>query len=109
MRALLRKAVRPLFGRAPAVRRGGLRAIDRLVSPVLYFFTLRHQKPPALNADKPAADIAAFNQAAEDYFAKHDGDRHLLTKPFSEPESLSRRLIDLGVLIDGLRLAPGMT
>jgi SAM-dependent methyltransferase len=31
----------------------------------------------------------------------------LLRKPFSEPSAMSRRLIDLGVILDGLRLVPG--
>lgn len=84
--------------------------MDVLVAPVLYFFTLRHSAPPAtLPADKTDAEVDRFNVAAEAYFAGLGDDRHLLRKPFSEPESLSRRLIDLGVLIDGMRLVPGMT
>lgn len=109
MRELLRGIVRPAFRHTPALRRAGLTAIDVLLAPVLFFFTLRHSVAPAVAPDKSDADVDTFNRAAEDYFAKLGPDRHLLRKPFSEPESLSRRLIDVGVLIDGMRLTPGMT
>ncbi len=109
MRELLRSIVRPAFRHAPALRRAGLKAIDVLLAPVLFGFTLRHSAPADVAPDKGDAEVEAFNRAAEDYFAKRGSDGHLLRKPFSEPESLSRRLIDLGVLIDGLRLTPGMT
>ena len=95
MRELLRRIVRPAFRQTPALRRAGLRAIDLLVAPVLFFFTLRHSAPPAIVSDKGDAEVDAFNRAADDYFAKLGPDCHLLRKPFSDPESLSRRLIDL--------------
>lgn len=48
-----------------------------------------------------------FNREAEHYFAAYPDPDRLLDKPFSEPEFFSQRLIDVGVLVDGLRLRPG--
>ncbi len=59
--------------------------------------------------DLVAQDVSARNRAADEYFAHVQDVSYLERKPFSEPAALSRRLIDIGVLIDGLRLTPGDT
>jgi SAM-dependent methyltransferase len=54
-----------------------------------------------------ATQTEELNRAAERYYAKNVNPQHLLDKPFSEPEAAARRFIDVGVLIDSLRLQPG--
>lgn len=104
----LRRMARTTFDRAPWVRARFFSTIDRLVRPLLRAFAARHPRPaPAARATSEQVDT--FNRAAEDYFARLSDPQPLLRKPFSEPAALSRRLIDLGVLIDGLRLRPGDT
>jgi SAM-dependent methyltransferase len=100
---------RTVFRRAPGTRNAFFGAVDVGVRPLLTPFALRHARPSAESSSHTAEEIEALNRAAEDYFANHADRQHLVNKPFSEPAALSRRLIDLGVLIDGLRLAPGDT
>jgi SAM-dependent methyltransferase len=103
-----RRRLHPLWRRAPRLRSFALAAIDVAARPL--FLPFRLDRPPSAT---PAAVLEqqtdAFNAAAERYFAEHGDDGHLLDKPFSEPAALSRRLIDVGILIDGLRLEPGDT
>ena len=107
MLQLIRRAAQPLFRKAPRLRSLALTGLDLAARPVLLSFRLG--RPPSNDAGGAALEgqTAAFNRAAEDYFAAYPNPEHLLGKPFSEPESLSRRLIDLGVLLYGLRLRPG--
>ena len=55
------------------------------------------------------ADIDAFNQAAEAYFTALTGWDHHLAKPFSQIEETPALLIGVAVLLQALRLTPGMT
>lgn len=50
-----------------------------------------------------------YNQAAEDYFARHGNRAYLLNKPFSDAAGLPKHLIDTAVLIDAASIAPGDT
>jgi SAM-dependent methyltransferase len=86
-----------------------LSALDGLAYPLLVYFRVRHPRPDAPSIGFTDYDVAAVNRAADEYFARVQDVSHLERKPFSEPAALSRRLIDLGVLIDGLRLVPGDT
>jgi len=73
---------------------------------------------PAVPALNQAIDVTALiastsiddlNRTAEQYFSTlHDWDHHL-AKPFAKVEEVPPLLIDLAVLIQGLRLEPGMT
>ena len=110
MTARLRSLVRTVFQRTPRARASALSLIEGLARPLLLPFRLprpRSATPAALASMESQTDH--LNAAAEQYFAAYPDPEHLLAKPFSEPEALSRRLIDLGVLIDGLRLEPGQT
>jgi SAM-dependent methyltransferase len=101
----VRRAFQPLWHRQPHLRSLLLDAIDLAVRPLLAPFRLaRPDRNPAAAAVEARTD--EFNRAAEQYF-QSAGLANLDDKPFSEPDSLSRRLIDVGVLIDGLRLRPG--
>jgi SAM-dependent methyltransferase len=107
MLQLIRRAAQPLFKKAPRLRSLALTGLDLAARPVLMPFRLG--RPPSNEAGSAVLEgqTAAFNRAAEEYFAAYPNPEHLLAKPFSEPDSLSRRLIDLGVLLHGLRLKPG--
>jgi SAM-dependent methyltransferase len=107
-RAAVRRAFHPLWRRAPALRTFVLEAIELAARPLFLPFRLDRPRAPQSRA-AAERDTDAFNAAAERYFAAHADEAHLLDKPFSEPSSLSRRLIDAGVLIDSLRLQPGDT
>ena len=54
-------------------------------------------------------EIDAFNRAAETYFASLSGWDHHLAKPFSQIEETPTLLTGVAVLLQALRLAPGMT
>jgi SAM-dependent methyltransferase len=56
-----------------------------------------------------AADIDAFNLAAEAYFTALTGWDHHLAKPFSQIEETPTLLMAVAVLLQALRLTPGMT
>ena len=56
-----------------------------------------------------AARADEYNRAAEEYFSRCDTPSFLLNKPFSEPAALPKHLIDVGVLVNASRIAPGDT
>jgi SAM-dependent methyltransferase len=107
MVALLRRWIQPLFRRAPRLRSFILRGLDLAARPVLLPFRLGRPSANQAAAAALAGQTASFNRAAEEYYAAYPDPAHLLGKPFSEPESLARRLIDLGIVFSGLRLRPG--
>ena len=104
---MLRRASRPLFQQAPWLRSFALGVLEMAARPVLLPFRL--SRPPAStgSAMALATQTDELNRAAERYYAKNANPQHLLDKPFSEPEAAARRFIDVGVLIDSLRLQPG--
>jgi SAM-dependent methyltransferase len=104
----VRRSFHPVWRRAPGLRSLALAAIDMAVRPLFLPFRLDRPRSQDTRA-RLEGQTDALNAAAERYFASHTDDAHLLDKPFSEPAALSRRLIDVGVLIDGLRLEPGDT
>jgi len=55
------------------------------------------------------AQLATWNKAAEDYFASLTTWDHHLAKPFSQMEETPTLLASLAVLLQSLRLTPGMT
>jgi ubiquinone/menaquinone biosynthesis C-methylase UbiE len=59
--------------------------------------------------DATDAEIDAFNRAAEAYFASLPDWAHHLAKPFSQIDETPTLLASAAVLLQALRLAPGMT
>lgn len=55
------------------------------------------------------AELEAFNRAAETYFTSLAGWEHHLAKPFSQMEETPTLLMSVAVLLQALRLTPGMT
>jgi SAM-dependent methyltransferase len=53
------------------------------------------------------SSIDDLNRAAEDYFASLTNVEHHLTKPFSQPHEAPSLLLDIAVLMQGLRLTAG--
>jgi SAM-dependent methyltransferase len=105
----IRRALHPLLWRVPRLRSLALSAIDLPARALLWPF--RSTRPPLDPAAAAAVgrEVDSFNRAAETYYASHADVQHLLGKPFSEPEAMPRRLIDLGLLLAGLRLRDGDT
>ena len=104
---VLRRGWQAVFRRAPRLRSFALSALDVAARPLLFPFQLSRPPADASRASAIESQTAAFNRAAETYYAKHADAPRLLDKPFSEPHALSRRLIDAGVLIEAMRLEPG--
>ncbi len=105
----LRRRLQPVFARLPAVRSFLLSSIDIAARPILYPFRLGRPTTDPSIAASLLANTDRLNEQAEAYFARHANADEALRKPYSEPQALSRRLIDVGVLLDGLRLQPGHT
>jgi SAM-dependent methyltransferase len=76
-------------------------------SPGLVGITPATVHGPAAEASDAAID--AWNKAAEDYFASLATWDHHLAKPFSQVEETPTLLASVAVLLQALRLAPGMT
>jgi SAM-dependent methyltransferase len=103
----VRRGLQPMFRRAPRLRSLALSAIDLAARPILLPFRLGRPRSDAAAAVSLEGRTDDFNRAAETYYAMHAEAERLIDKPFSEPDALARRLIDIGVLIDAMRLRPG--
>jgi SAM-dependent methyltransferase len=99
--------MKALFARMPALRSLLLDAIDAAARLLLVPFRTRRPQADPAAAAALLANVDRLNASAETYFASVTDVAHALGKPYSEPEALSRRLIDVGILLDGLRLQPG--
>jgi hypothetical protein len=55
------------------------------------------------------ASIEDLNRSAEEYFASLTDWEHHLAKPFSNSDETPTLLINLGILLQGLRLTPDAT
>jgi SAM-dependent methyltransferase len=69
----------------------------------------REDEPVGARETVSDAEIEAWNKAAEDYFASLTTWDHHLAKPFSQVEETPTLLASVAVLLQALRLAPGMT
>jgi ubiquinone/menaquinone biosynthesis C-methylase UbiE len=67
-----------------------------------------HDTAPAHEAVSDA-ELTTWNRAAEDYFAALTTWDHHLAKPFGQVEETPTLLASLAVLLQALRLTPGMT
>jgi len=101
--------MKALLARVPALRSRLLDAIDVAARLLLFPFRMRRPRADPAAAASLLANTDRLNASAETYFASVTDVAHALGKPYSEPEALSRRLIDVGILLDGLRLQPGQT
>ena len=105
----VRRGLQPIFRRAPRLRSWSMAAVDSAARSILWPFRLDRPRSDAAVAASLETRSDELNEAAETYYAAHADAVQLLDKPFSEPDALARRLIDIGVLIDAMRLRPGDT
>ncbi len=106
-RTLVQSAARAASHRWPVVQKVALRLLDAAYGVALLPF--RRTRVTGRAAERPAvvANTAAYNEAAERYFAAVADPTFLLDKPFSDTALAAKHLIDAGVLIDAMRLRPG--
>jgi SAM-dependent methyltransferase len=106
-RTALHRAVRRIFQQSPAIEAATLGLLDVWCRLALLPFrrALRHGQISEDASLVTATD--RYNRAAEQYFATIDDPSFLIGKPFSEPAALPKHLIDAGVLLSALRVAPG--
>ncbi|MGH8185602.1 MAG: class I SAM-dependent methyltransferase, partial [Steroidobacteraceae bacterium] len=102
IQALARRALR----RWPAAERAGLNALNLGYQVALLPFRRTRIAGRAIEAPDVIANAAAYNEAAERYFAGFADREFLLGKPFSDTALAAKHLIDAGVLIDAMRLTP---
>jgi SAM-dependent methyltransferase len=67
--------------------------------------------PHTVDAKKMIAEtsIERLNSIAESYFSSLTSWEHHLAKPFASPDEAPQLMISLGVVLQGLRVLPGMT
>ena len=106
-RTTLHGAVRRIFHRSPTIEAAALGVLDAWCQfALLPFRRARRQGHVAEDAALVTA-TDRYNRAAEQYFATIEDPSFLLGKPFSEPAALPKHLIDAGVLLSALHVAPG--
>lgn len=106
-RTVSQSLARRAFARWPFAERSALRLLDLVSQAALLPFRRSRPAGQPRAPDAPAAQVDAFNAAAERYFAAVADPAFLLDKPFSDTTLAAKHLIDAGVLIDALRLKPG--
>ena len=106
-RSVLQNTLQRLFHRSPRLQAAALRVLDLWYQLALLPYRRRRRAGSAAENPELATRTDAYNAAAERYFARFDTPSFLLDKPFSEPAALPKHLIDAGVLIAALRVAPG--
>jgi ubiquinone/menaquinone biosynthesis C-methylase UbiE len=84
-----------------------LRTLDVLYQVVLFPFRRRRVAAPRHPQSALVGLTDTYNEAAERYFRDFLTPQFLLDKPFSETLRFGKHLIDVGVLVDGMRLQPG--
>jgi len=108
-RTVLHRAVRRIFRQSPAIEVATLGLLDAWCRLALLPFR-RGRRDGRVSENAALVNATdRYNRAAEQYFATFDNPSFLLGKPFSEPASLPKHLIDAGVLLGALRVAPGDT
>jgi SAM-dependent methyltransferase len=84
-----------------------LALVDVLARLVLWPFRRRPLRGRAAESPQLLERASDYNAAAERYFAESPNPQFLLDKPFSEADGLAQHLINVGVLIEAMRLRPG--
>jgi SAM-dependent methyltransferase len=100
-------AITRAFRRWPWLLEATLGAMDAWYQVALLPFRRGRRRGVAEDDPDLVRRTDAYNDAAERYFASIEAPEFLLTKPFSEPDLLPSRLVDVGVLMGALRVMPG--
>ena len=106
-RSVLQNTLQRLFRRFPRLQTATLRVLDLWYQLALLPYRRRRRAGSGAENPELTTRTDAYNAAAERYFARFETPSFLLDKPFSEPAALPKHLIDAGVLIAALRVAPG--
>src|SRR5262245_37787052 len=106
-RTALHRAVRRIFHQSPAIEAATLGLLDVWCRVALLPFRRARRHGQASEDASLVTATDRYNRAAEQYFATIDDPSFLIGKPFSEPAALPKHLIDAGVLLSALRVAPG--
>ncbi|MDA1094355.1 MAG: GH92 family glycosyl hydrolase [Acidobacteria bacterium] len=89
----LHAGVRLAFGRFPGVREVALRALQPVYLVALFPFRRVQGQGVPSEQDDLLRNTAAYNDAAERYYANCSDPTFLLNKPFSEPSLFAKHLI----------------
>ena len=106
-RTALHRAVRRIFHQSPAIEAATLGLLDVWCRLALLPFRRARRHGQVAEDASLVTGTDRYNRAAEQYFATIDDPSFLIGKPFSEPAALPKHLIDAGVLLSALRVAPG--
>jgi SAM-dependent methyltransferase len=106
-RTALHRAVRRIFHQSPAIEAATLGLLDVWCRLALLPFRRARRHGQVSEDASLVTGTDRYNRAAEQYFATIDDPSFLIGKPFSEPAALPKHLIDAGVLLSALRVAPG--
>lgn len=101
---MLRRVVGPALKQVPFTRaavRGSMNAIFRVA---LLPFGRNRPRGVARESAELVAGTDGLNRAAEHYYTAFDEPEFLMGKPFTDDRGFSKHLVNLGVLVDGLRL-----
>jgi SAM-dependent methyltransferase len=105
-RTALHRAVRRIFHQSPAIEAAALGLLDAWCQLALLPFRRARRSGQVSEEAALVTATDRYNRAAEQYFATIGDSSFLLAKPFSEPAALPKHLIDAGVLLSALRVAP---
>jgi SAM-dependent methyltransferase len=91
---------------------------EGLDTALLYMEKPAERSAGGRSSDEPAIEVTdliaqssieELNRTAEEYFASLTSWDHQLTKPFSQAHEAPSLLLDMAILLQGLKLAPGST
>jgi SAM-dependent methyltransferase len=91
----------------PGASQGAAQMPATVVAPLSEPSQATHTIDPRTMIEQTS--IERLNEIAETYFASLDSWEHHLAKPFAKPDEAPQLLISLGVVLQGLRVLPGMT
>jgi SAM-dependent methyltransferase len=106
-RGAVHSLLRRVLHRWPQSARAGLALVDLQARAILWPFRRRPLRGRPAESSQLLERTSAYNAAAERYFAESPNPQFLLDKPFSEADGLAQHLINVGVLIEAMRLRPG--
>jgi SAM-dependent methyltransferase len=106
-RSAVHSLLRRVLARWPQSAKAGLALVDVQARAILWPFRRRPLRGRPTESAQLLEGTSAYNAAAERYFAESPNPQFLLDKPFSEADGLAQHLINVGVLIEAMRLRPG--
>ncbi len=106
-RTVAQRLFRRLYQRVPVTLTATLAVMDLWYQVALLPFRRRRRRGRATENPELLRRTEGYNEAAERYFTSIADPSYLLRKPFADPDSLPKQLIDVGVLMSALHVMPG--